>query len=299
MRKIAVKEEEDLIETLVASGYSKTKVKQLIRHGAISINGRSIDRHEYFLSPGDIVTIRSEKEIAEEVQPGAGIEVVYEDGAIVVIHKPAGLLTIATEKEKHKTAYYQLNAYLRKRNPSRSERIFIIHRLDRDTSGLIVFAKSEPIKRKLQENWKEVEKKYTAIVEGVPKEKSGRVTSHLSETNTLKVYTDRDSHDARYSVTKYEVVKAGRGYSLLDVVLETGRKNQIRVHMADIGHPVAGDKKYGAKTDPLGRLALHACYLSFNHPVTGKRMEFRSTLPAQFTALIKKVTVPSRARHQP
>jgi 23S rRNA pseudouridine1911/1915/1917 synthase len=161
-----------------------------------------------------------------------------------------------------------------------------VHRLDRDTSGLIVFARNETVKRKLQEGWKEVEKRYYAVVEGTLVKKEGGIRSMLSETKSLKVYSGRHSDRAKLSTTKYRVVKAGREYSLLDILLETGRKNQIRVHLSDIGHPVAGDKKYGAKTDPLGRLGLHSYRLMFKHPSTGSPLSFQSKLPRKFERLI-------------
>ena len=221
-------------------------------------------------------------------EPSLGICVVYEDDAVIVIEKPAGLLTIASETEKVKTAYYQLNEFLKQRSTGTRERIFIVHRLDRDTSGLMVFAKSEAVKMTLQGSWKTAEKRYYAIVEGTPVKKEGEIESNLSETKSLKVYSSRKQDQAKRAKTKYRVLKRSREYALLDILLETGRKNQIRVHLADIGHPVAGDKKYGARTDPLKRLGLHACLLSFNHPVTGERKRFESTLPDRFNMLMMR-----------
>jgi 23S rRNA pseudouridine1911/1915/1917 synthase len=149
-----------------------------------------------------------------------------------------------------------------------------------------VFAKNEKVKRKLQESWKEVEKRYYALVEGTLVKKEGEIISRLSETKSLKVHTDRHSEGAKLSKTKYRVVRTGRGYSLLNILLETGRKNQIRVHCSDIGHPVMGDKKYGAKTDPLRRLGLHSYLLTFKHPVTGAPLRFESTLPREFERVV-------------
>jgi 23S rRNA pseudouridine1911/1915/1917 synthase len=149
-----------------------------------------------------------------------------------------------------------------------------------------VFAKNENVKRRLQEDWKEVEKRYYALVEGAPLKKEGVIERRLSETKSLKVYIDCHSDGAKRSTTKYRVVKTGRQYSLLDILLETGRKNQIRVHLSHIGHPVAGDKKYGAKTDPLGRLGLHSYFLMFKHPVTGAPLSFESKLPRRFYRLV-------------
>ena len=164
-----------------------------------------------------------------------------------------------------------------------------MHRLDRETSGLIVFAKTETVKRRLQENWNDVDKRYLAVVEGVPKEKDGAISGYLGETSTLRVYEARGPEKAKYSVTRYKVLKSSRENSLLEIELGTGRKHQIRVHFSGLGHPVAGDKKYGAGTDPLKRLALHAHRLSFPHPLTKRLMTFESKPPHSFDLIIKRM----------
>jgi 23S rRNA pseudouridine1911/1915/1917 synthase len=278
MTDYRLKTECSLIDYLMDLGYSRTKVKQLMRLRAVEVNGRAAKGLDDLLRKGDTVSVRKDKKESTSLQM-LGIKVVYEDDDLIVIEKPAGLLTIASETEKTMTAYYQLNEFFKMRTPRTQERIYIVHRLDRDTSGLIVFAKNEKVKRTLQEGWKEVEKRYYAVVEGVPVKKEDAITSRLKETTSLKVYSDRHADGAKLSKTSYRVISAGRVYSLLDILLETGRKNQIRVHLSDIGHPVAGDKKYGAKTDPLNRLGLHAYLLIFIHPVTGRPLRFESTLP--------------------
>jgi len=273
-----VKNESRLIDYLMNLGYTRTKIKQLFKYRAIEVNEEGVKNIDHLLMQGDKVSVRKDK-IKSEVIPPLGIKIVYEDDAVIVTEKPYGLLTIASETEKTKTAYYQLNEFLKQRVHGEGERIFIVHRLDRDTSGLIVFAKNEAVKRILQGNWKEVEKRYYAIVEGAPGNKEGEIMSHLRETKSLRVYSDRHSIEAKRAITKYRVLKQSRGYALLDILLETGRKNQIRVHLADIGHPVAGDKKYGAQTDPFKRLGLHAYLLSFKHPITGNLVRFESKIP--------------------
>jgi len=289
MKKMVAKGETTLLEFLAAAGYSKTKIKQLLKYRAIAIGDREVARYDHLLSPGDEVTVKSARDMDEEAQPCPGLPIVYEDEAVIVIDKPPGLLTIATAKEKEKTAYYMLNECLKERPAAVRERIFIVHRLDRDTSGLLVFAKSEAAKRILQDNWERVDKKYGAVVEGVPREKSGTIESYLYESKALRVYSVREGkEEARHAITRYQVVAAGEEYALVDITLETGRKNQIRVHMADIGHPVAGDRKYGAKTDPVGRLALHAYSLAFDHPTTGSRLELRSNMPRSFNKCVPK-----------
>ncbi|MFZ5797727.1 MAG: RluA family pseudouridine synthase [Desulfobulbaceae bacterium] len=300
MRKLVAQEEISLAALLAGSGYSKTKVKQLLKYRAISVGNMPVTRHDQVLQPGDEVCIKSEKEAGDVSRACQGLTIMYEDESILVIDKVAGLLTIATDKEKTRTAYYRLTAWLKERPGSAGQRIFIVHRLDRDTSGLLVFAKNEKAKRALQERWPETDKKYAAIVEGIPRETSGRIASNLRETKFLRVYSVRDGEgDGRPSVTNYELVKAAANYALLDITLETGRKNQIRVHLADIGHPVAGDKKYGARTNPVGRLALHAYYLAFTHPVTGKRLEFRAPLPGKFKALFPEPAPPKSSAVPP
>ena len=287
MRKLVAKEKISLAALLTASGYSKTKAKQLLKFRAISVGNVAVVRHDQELSPGDVVCIRSEQETGGAGKAACpGLTILYEDEALIVIDKAAGLLTIATEKEKTRTAYYRLTAWLKERSGSSRERIFIVHRLDRETSGLLVFARNEAAKRALQDNWPETDKRYVAIVEGVPKEQRGRIASNLRESKFLRVYSVADGDEqGRPSVTNYQLLRTAGNYALLEITLETGRKNQIRVHLADIGHPVAGDKKYGARTNPLGRMGLHACSLSFTHPVTGKRLEFRSPLPGRFKAM--------------
>ncbi|MEE8329929.1 MAG: RluA family pseudouridine synthase [Thermodesulfovibrionia bacterium] len=295
MADFRVKTKSSLLDYLTDIGHTRTKIKQLLRHRAIGVNGKAVKSLNHFLLKGDTVSISKDKKELNVIPP-MGIKVIYEDNDLIVIEKPSGLLSIASETEKIKTAYYQLNEFLRLRAPEAGERIFIVHRLDRDTSGLIVFAKNEKVKCELQGRWKEVEKRYYAIVEGTPVKKEGDIESRLKETKSLMVYSDRHSvvdstlrEEAKLSKTKYRVLKRGREYSLLDIQLVTGRKNQIRVHLADIGHPVAGDKKYGAKTNPFSCLGLHAYLLSFKHPVTGKPLRFESKMPGKFGPVVKSI----------
>jgi 23S rRNA pseudouridine1911/1915/1917 synthase len=289
VKEFIVKENKDLFAYLLSLGFKRTRVKQLLKYRAVSVNGRTVERHDHQLCPGDRLLLFFEKKAVPESAPKFGIQVVYEDEAVIVIDKPSGLLTIGTEKERTKTAYFQLNEFLRSRGPEKRERIFIVHRLDRETSGLIVFAKTETAKRRLQENWNDADKQYLAVVEGVPKEKEGTISGYLGETGTLRVYEARRPEKAKYSVTRYKVLKSSREHSLLEIELGTGRKHQIRVHFSSLGHPVAGDKKYGAETDPLKRLALHAHRLSFPHPLTKRLMSFESKLPHAFDVIVSRM----------
>ncbi|HSR35781.1 MAG TPA: RluA family pseudouridine synthase, partial [Desulfurivibrionaceae bacterium] len=276
-----------LLEFLTGEGLRRTKIKQLVKYRAISVAGTEVAQLDHRVPAGAVVCIKTAQEM-RNAEPPPGLPVVYEDDAIIVIIKPTGLLSIATEKEKQRTAYYRLNAHLKERDAA--ARIFVVHRLDRDTSGLLVFAKSEAAKRALQDQWPEVEKRYVAVVEGVPAEPRGTISSCLRESKSLRVHTVRGKGDGKLSVTHYEVVAAGSEYALLHITLTTGRKNQIRVHLADLGHPVAGDKKYGAVTDPVGRLALHAASLAFAHPLTGKRLALQAPVPKKFLTLFPKGT---------
>lgn len=224
------------------------------------------------------------------------LEILYEDDSIIVADKPGGLLTMSTGREGEITAYSILTDYVRSgrghrdRRQRDGRRIFIVHRLDRDTSGVIVFAKDPETKYALQDDWNRIvlERKYVAVLEGVPGQSEGTVASYLRDNpKSMKVSSSRTDNGGRYSVTHYRVIRPGN-YSLVEFELETGRKNQIRVHAADMGHPVAGDRKYGAATNPLHRLALHAMTLSFIHPRTGEILTFDTGIPRPFLTLTRR-----------
>ena len=213
------------------------------------------------------------------------LNIVYEDKFIIVVEKPAKLLTISTANEKEETLFHKVITYEKSKN--KNNKVFIVHRLDKDTSGLVMFAKSERIKRILQDSWNNnVKRKYLAIVEGKIAKKSGTVKSYLKETKTLKTYSDKK--DGKLGITKYNLLEDNKNYSLLDIEILTGRKNQIRVHMSDIGYPIVGDKKYGAKTNLLQRLGLHAYYLEFNHPITNKSIVLECKVPKSFKTPFNK-----------
>ncbi|HYQ47651.1 MAG TPA: RluA family pseudouridine synthase [Thermodesulfovibrionales bacterium] len=287
MDTLRIRSASTVMDFLLGLGYTRTKVKQLLKHRAITVNGRTITRPDHRLSINDSILLDAKPKAGAEILDAADIKIVHEDDAVIVIEKPSGLLTIATEKEKKETAYYILNAYFKERSPSRPDRVFIVHRLDRETSGLIVFAKDEAAKHRLQKDWNNAEKKYYAVVEGIPADHEGRIESYLSETASFRVYSEKAGEESKHAVTRYRVMKSGKGFTLLDVVLETGKKHQIRVHLSDVGCPVAGDRKYGAKTNPIRRIALHAYSLSFAHPATGRRMHFTARLPKSFNALVE------------
>lgn len=274
-----------LLEQL--KGKSRNSIKSVLTRGQVAVDGQVITKHNHPLVDGQVVTIQDNKTKMSE-QALVGIEVVYEDKDLIVIEKEAGMLSISTQRGPEVTAHSQLMDYVKRDHPK--NRIYVVHRLDRDTSGVMLFAKNEPMKKELQENWKKIvtERIYTALVEGNVKKETGTITSWLTESKTLKVYSSSFDNGGKQAVSHYKKIRGNKNYSLLEVQLETGRKNQIRVHMEDIGHPIVGDKKYGAHGNPMKRLGLHATTLVINHPVTGKKMTFTSKVPKKFKPLLKE-----------
>jgi tRNA pseudouridine32 synthase / 23S rRNA pseudouridine746 synthase len=222
-----------------------------------------------------------------------GVTLLHEDRDIIVVEKPCGLLTMGTERDKTKTAHTILNEYVRKGDPRSRNRIYIVHRLDRETSGILIFAKSEAAKIFLQEHWQDTDKRYLTVVYGSLTPKIGAISSYLTENSAFTVYSTPDPAAGKLSHTEYTVLKETKGFSLLEIHLLTGRKHQIRVHLSEKGHPVVGDRKYGKGNDPYGTLALHARSISFTHPVNGKRLTFETGIPEFFTRLVGKIETPA------
>lgn len=218
-----------------------------------------------------------------------GLTILHEDEDIIVVVKPAGLLTIGTNREKSRTVHYLLNDYVRKGNPKSRNRVYVVHRLDRESSGILVFAKSEQSKRLLQEDWEQTEKHYLAIIHGQLTNKEGTISSYLTENNAHRVYSTFDASKGKLSRTAYRVSKVKTGFSMVDIHLLTGRKHQIRVHFAEKGHPIVGDRKYGEKNIGSKRLALHARSISFTHPITHKRMTLDTGIPGSFIQLFRRL----------
>ncbi len=215
-----------------------------------------------------------------------GLSILYEDHDILVVSKISGLLTVSTEKVKENTAYYLLNMYVKKGIQKSRNRIFIVHRLDRDTSGIIVFAKNENSKRFLQGEWHGFKKKYSAVVHGTLPKKEGVIVSYLAEGHAHKMYSVDDPEKGKLAKTGFRVLRESKNFSLLEIDLLTGRKNQIRVHLSEKGFPVAGDKKYGIKDKGIKRLTLHATSITILHPYTGKKMTFETKVPTYFKSLV-------------
>ncbi|MFI3262445.1 MAG: RluA family pseudouridine synthase [Rikenellaceae bacterium] len=282
-----VEEEGPLLAFLfkVFADKSKTTVKSYLSNRQIFINGSMSTKFNFELKKGDEVMYSPEMQPEQFKHPM--LRIVFEDDHLIIIDKKNGLLSMATDRERQKTAYYILSEYLKSKE--RNQRVFIVHRLDRETSGLMVFAKSKEIQHQLQQNWNDIvlERKYVAVVKGEPKEKSGVYSSYLAENSKFYVYSTKDHEEGELAVTHYEVLKQGAGNSLVELELETGKKNQIRVHMKDMGCSIIGDRKYDGIVSPIGRIALHARKIRFIHPVTEKEMSFDTDVPHQFMTLLK------------
>lgn len=280
-----VEEKSLLMEFLMAQmpNKSRNNIKSLLSHKQVLVEGKPVSQFDFPLLPGQKVEISSNRVSPE--QKFREYNIVYEDQHIIVIDKMAGLLSIATENEKRATAYSLLSRHVKKQD--RGNKIFIVHRLDRETSGLMLFAKSEEVKNKLQETWNDtvIERTYLAVVEGPVEKQEGTITSYLSEDKVFKMHSSPNPASGKEAITHFSVIKKNNAYSLLKVNLETGRKNQIRIHMQEMGHNIVGDKKYGATTSPIKRLGLHAQQLSFMHPVTGEKMNFETKVPRVFLRL--------------
>lgn len=272
-----------LLKTL--DNKSRNAVKSILTRGQVSVDGHIITQHNHPLSSGQTVGVLS-NQASIRLSELNGVNILYEDDAIIVINKEAGILSMAASRSKDWDAYRQLTDYVKKEK--RSNRIYIVHRLDRDTSGVMVYAKTKAAKEKLQKNWHDVvkERTYTALVEGNVEKQEGTISSWLKENQAMKVYSTSDKKEGKHAVTHYKKIDGNQSYTLLEVELETGRKNQIRVHMQDIGHPIVGDKKYGSKSNPIRRLGLYATTLAFYHPTMDKLVRYTVKVPDTFTNLI-------------
>lgn len=265
---------------------SRNSVKSILARGQVSVDNQVLTQYNHPIKTGQKVGVLSNKEAIKKTAL-AGIRILHEDDDIIVIDKEAGLLSIAANDPEEMTAYRQLSQYVKEDNPD--NRIFIVHRLDRDTSGVMIYAKSEEIKLSLQKEWKEnvKERLYTALVEGVVENEQGTMASWLTENKAMHVFSNPTDNGGQYAVTNYRKVLESSTHTLLEVELETGRKNQIRVHMQDMGHPIVGDKRYGAESDPMNRLGLHATTLVLVHPRTNKLVRYTASVPPVFLKLAR------------
>lgn len=279
--KLIVNKNSELLDYLYEHlDMPKKRVKQYLVHGSVYVDEDRVTQYNYPLVAGMKIMVDTNSKNVKKMP----FEVLFEDDHLIVVNKPSGLLTIATEKEKERTLYHIVRDYVVSKNPR--GRIFIVHRLDKDTSGIVLFAKDERTKNQLQENWNEYVslREYTAVVSGHPKEESGQIVQYLKETKTNLVYVSRQE-DGKKAITNYSVVKSSKHYSMLKVTIETGRKNQIRVAFASKKISIVGDKKYGNK-DGANRLFLHANRLKLYYPVIKKDILFETAIPNEFKKLL-------------
>lgn len=249
---------------------SKNNIKSLLKNECIYINNKKVTKYNYLLKENDILYIKYKT---------SNLDIIYEDNNIIVIDKHSGLLTISNEKEKVKTLYHYVLEYLKKKK----QKVFIIHRLDKDTSGIVIFAKNEKIKKLYQDNWNDlvIKRGYIAVVCGKTKDKY-TIKSYLKENSNMIVYS---SKDGKLAITHYQKLKSNNKYTMLQVYIDTGRKNQIRVHMKENGTPIIGDKKYGCKDNSLKRLGLHSNILIIKNPINNNILKFSSNYPKEFDKL--------------
>jgi 23S rRNA pseudouridine1911/1915/1917 synthase len=251
----------------------------MLSQGRVTINGETCMVAAHQVRAGDAIEIGARRATAKAE---GGLDIVYEDRDILIVHKPAGLLTVATDDEKERTAYAYLRRYIKAHNPR--QKLFIVHRLDKLASGVLVFAKSGKVQSLLQDIFSrhDIDRKYWAIVEGVVSRNQGTIRSRLAEDRSMRMRSTRDDDKGKPAVTHFRVLKRLRDLTVLEVTLETGRKNQIRVHLSEMGHPITGDRAYGSTKNPLGRLGLHAFQLGFTHPLRGTPLLFQTEPPPEF-----------------
>lgn len=280
--KTAVTKSCSLIEFLVEQypDSPRTRIKKLLQSGTIHINDRPVTLHSYKLKMGDVFEIN--KEAASAGKAGLPFPVLFEDKDVIVIDKPAGISTSSTDGS---LSIQEIISEFLKRQSKGRFRAHVVHRLDKEVSGVLLFAKTNETMEAIKEKWNETEKHYYALVEGIPAKAEDTIKSWLIEDKSQKVHSTKEQPNAKWSVTNYSTIKIVNGNALLDIKTDTGRKNQIRVHLSDIGCPIIGDRKYGASAEFKRRVRLHAYSLSFPHPVTGKSVTVKTTLPEGFLSL--------------
>jgi 23S rRNA pseudouridine1911/1915/1917 synthase len=278
-----------LLEVLriLVPGASNRTLRQMLSQGRISVNGVSCPFANHPIAPGDVLEI-GPRRTPQKLPHGLGI--LYEDSDILVVQKPEGLLTVATIDERERTVFAYLRNYLRERNPK--QKLYIVHRLDKFASGILVFARSEKVQTILQDVFRrhDIQRKYWAIVEGTVEKDRGTIRTYLAQDRSLRMHSTKDSRQGKVAVTHYRVLRRQRNTTALEVTLETGRKNQIRAHLSEMGHPIVGDRAYGSEQNPLGRLGLHAFHLGFEHPIQGNPLAFRSEPPPEFVRYLPDVS---------
>ncbi len=261
---------------------SRNSIKSLLTQRRVMVDEKVVSQYNAPLKTGQIVSIGKTRITKHNLD---GVSIVFEDKDILVVEKERGILSVATKNEREKTAYNILKNYLKEKDPK--DKIFVVHRLDRDTSGVMIFAKSEKAQDILQTTWNDSvkERTYVALVEGNVKKDRDTIISYLAENKAMVTYSTTNEEEGKKAISHYKVLKRNKNFSLLEVNIETGRKNQIRVHMQDLGHSVVGDKKYGSTKNPIRRLGLHAHTIVFVHPITKEVLSFTSKIPDAFLSV--------------
>ncbi len=280
--KLMVKKDDTLLNYLYDNlDIPKKKIKSYLTHGLIYVNNVKTTKYDYKIYKDMVILIDTKNKSNNNLL----FDIIYEDQYIIVVNKPSGLLTISTNKEKEKTLYHYVSEYLKSKN--KNNKVFIVHRLDKDTSGIVLLAKDEKTKNKLQKDWNNIVKlrEYTAIINGKLDNKKGKLINKLAQTKTNFVYVTKKDY-GKDAITNYEVIKENDNYSLLKINIETGRKNQIRVQFANINYPILGDKKYGNDEKKYNRLYLHANKLKLFYPMLKKEITFTVDIPSEFKLLI-------------
>jgi 23S rRNA pseudouridine1911/1915/1917 synthase len=284
---LVVEKPQELMAFLIEKLTSKNRntIKSMLRDKQVVVDGEPISQFNHPLVPGNKLVIELSK--PPEKISYHGLKIIFEDEYLIVIDKKEGMLSIATNKSKDQTAYSILSDHVKRYDPR--NKIFVIHRLDKDTSGIMMFAKNPEVQKLVQESWGPTtkERTYVAVVQGVLPNPSGTYSSYLVESKALIVHSSQNKNFGVYAETHYETISSNRFYSLLKLNLETGRKNQIRVHMQALEHPIVGDEKYGATKNPIGRLGLHALSLAFEHPITKELLKFESPIPSSFLSAVR------------
>lgn len=299
LHEYVVKNNNTLMEYLMETFPEKSRnnIKSLLTKHLILVNGAPVSQYDFEVVKGDIIQI-SPVSVKKTKQMASKLKIIYEDDDLLVIDKPSGLLSVASDKEKTITAYRLCSDYIGLKD--KHMRLFVTHRIDKETSGVLMFCKNERLRNAFQDQWNELVKsrEYIALVQGVVEKESDVITSWLRESNTNLVYSARKKGDGLKATTKYKLIKANEKYSLLDVHIDSGRKNQIRVHMKDINHPIVGDDKYGSALDPIKRLGLHAKKLVIINPFTNKEYVFSSDEPQDFYKVFKPGFIEPKPRSE-
>ena len=284
-KEYKVKNESILIDFLMKEiGFSRNNAKKILSHHLVSVDGAPVSQFDFSLFKGDTVIIAKRPIRKKE---NNSLKIIYEDDEIIVINKPYGVLSVASDKEKCVTAYRMVTDYVQQKD--KHNRVFVVHRIDKETSGVLMFAKNNKLREELTNNWNELVQKrgYYAVCEGVFKEKSMHIENYLKQNSLNLVYITKNSKGAQKAITDYKVIKENDKYSLVDVDIKTGRKNQIRVTLGSLGHYILGDDKYGEPANPINRLCLHAYELKLIHPLTKKTLTFKAPIPKEFLNFFK------------